>query len=600
MPELNKRLLWLMAIRVLVVASALLPYMVDPSGTVVEILDSLQTTIDPTVPPSNSGAGRILQLVVAAVSFQTLVGVSLLRLERQALNACVQIGLDLLLISLLLYKFGALTANLSILYFAVIGVGTFLLRFEGGIATALAASLLYSGIVLGHRSESFREAWQPGHLFAPSQSLEDQSELHDPGWLSQIKAWLQPPAITEISGVPVGYNLSIHLLGFVTVAFFTSRMIRDPRLEQKLAQQTADLARLEVLHRDVIQSISSGLITTDLAGRIVTMNRAAEEILECRLDDLRHAPLALSGLLNEGDWLELSQGLLRTEQNGLRSERRIVRQDHQQIVGFTLSQLRDAAQTNRGFLLIFQDLTELRVLEERLSQQERMAAIGQMAAGLAHEVGNPLAAIAGSVQMLAQRASGNAAERKLLDITLRESRRLDRTVKSFLQFSRLRERNPQPFDMATLLGEEVALLRNSEDLKSEHFIELDLAEPSAILVADRDQVSQVFWNLVRNALQAMPQGGLLKVSGAVRARIYEWQVKDTGKGMTEVERQQIFQPFKSFFGKGLGLGMAIVYRIVEEHAGEIHVESVLHQGTTITVRWPMDAVPSAPQDEESA
>jgi two-component system, NtrC family, sensor histidine kinase PilS len=598
MPELNKRLLWLMAIRVLVVASALLPYMVDPSGTVVEILDSLQTTVD-SPGPANSGAGRILQLVVAAVSFQTLVGVSLLRLERQHLNAIVQIGFDLILISLLLYKFGAQTANLSILYFAVIGVGTFLLRFEGGMATALAASLLYSGIVLGHRSESFREAWQPGHILAPTLRFDDQGQQRELGWFSQVKAWLRPPAVTEVTGVPVGYNLSIHLLGFVTVAFFTSRMARDPRLEQRLAQQTADLARLEVLHRDVIQSISSGLITTDLDGRIVTMNRAAEEILDRRLDTLRHAPIAESGLLNEADWLDLTQNILASEQSGLRSERRIVRPDRHQIVGFTLSQLRDATQKNRGFLLIFQDLTELRVLEERLSQQERMAAIGQMAAGLAHEVGNPLAAITGSVQMLAKSASGNASERKLLDITLRESRRLDRTVKSFLQFSRLRERNLQPFDMATLLAEEIALLRNSEELKLDHRIELDIAEPNALLVADRDQVSQVFWNLVRNALQAMPQGGLLRVSGGIQAGFYEWQVKDTGKGMTELERLQIFQPFKSFFGKGLGLGMAIVYRIIEEHAGEIRVDSALRQGTTIIVRWPMDAAPSAQPNEES-
>jgi signal transduction histidine kinase len=207
-------------------------------------------------------------------------------------------------------------------------------------------------------------------------------------------------------------------------------------------------------------------------------------------------------------------------------------------------------------------------------------------------VGNPLAAISGSVQLLAGRFEGKTSEQKLLDITLRESRRLDRTVKSFLQFARPRDHFPEEFDIAALIAEDVSLLRNSEEVAAHHRIELDLAEGPALVVADRDQLGQIFWNLARNALQAMPHGGLLRISGRLEGHYYRLEMEDSGRGMSGDEKARIFQPFKSFFGSGLGLGMAIVYRLVEEHGGEILVDSEPGAGTRIAVLLPVSGEPS--------
>ena len=227
-----------------------------------------------------------------------------------------------------------------------------------------------------------------------------------------------------------------------------------------------------------------------------------------------------------------------------------------------------------------------------------MATIGEMAAGLAHEVGNPLAAISGSVQMLGTTLEGNSAQRKLLDITLKESRRLDRILKSFLRMARPRQREIVEFDIAALLSEDVALLRNSDEVLATHRIRAEFEPPSVTIAADPDQISQLFWNLTRNALQAMPEGGTLTVSGRLNAESYNIAFQDTGNGMTSEEKAKIFHPFKSFFDNGTGLGMAIVYRIVEEHQGEIRVESEVGQGSVVSIDLPLRPIEAVSEAEK--
>lgn len=219
--------------------------------------------------------------------------------------------------------------------------------------------------------------------------------------------------------------------------------------------------------------------------------------------------------------------------------------------------------------------------------KDRMAAVGELAAGLAHEVGNPLAAISGSVQLLSSALPADDKQRRLLDIILKESQRLDRTIKGFLRFARPKERAVTRFDVAALLAENMALLRHSEEATGRHRFELVLDPPSAALVADPDQVSQIFWNLARNALRAMPDGGTLTLAGRAEGELYRIEVRDTGRGMTEEQRTKLFQPFQSFFDGGTGIGMAIVYRIVQEHAGRLAIESRPGQGTTIVVELPV-------------
>ena len=232
--------------------------------------------------------------------------------------------------------------------------------------------------------------------------------------------------------------------------------------------------------------------------------------------------------------------------------------------------------------------------------KDRMAAVGELAAGLAHEIGNPLAAISGSVQMLAGAAAADPAQRRLIDILLKESQRLDRTIKGFLRFARPRERQSVPFDVARLLAENCELLRNSVEVSERHRVEADLVPASAHLLGDPDQVSQIFWNLARNSLRAMPDGGTLKVVGRIADDCYRLQVIDTGRGMSEEQRANLFHPFRSFFDGGTGIGLAIVYRIVDDHGGRLSVDSRPGGGTTITVELPRDAKAAARAATEPA
>lgn len=598
-PELNQKLIWLMAIRVLVVASILLPSLIldpaDPGSNLVSVSKALVDSVFPSTgelikegpPPPTSAKSQILQVLVAGVSIETLLFVLLLRLLRQRpqLQGYLQLLGDQILITLLLYKFGRETASISILYFLLIAVGGILIRHRSEVLLAITAVLLYSSVAIAHQWSGFRNQWEPGGVFAPSALIERLSgEPVHASFFERTASWLKPPGKEDVTGVPLRYNLPIHVLGFFIVAFFARRLTRDPVLERRLEQRSRDLARLQVLHRDVIQSISSGLLTTNLEDKLTSLNRAGEEILGIREHLISGRPIAETGIFTEESWEHFRQQADRLGQ--IRAEAEIERQGRKIVLGFTVSPLRDGGGAQRGHLLIFQDLSEWRALEEKLRHQDRMAALGQMAAGLAHEVGNPLAAISGSVQLLAGRFEGKASEQKLLDITLRESRRLDRTVKTFLQFARPRDHHPQSFDIAALLAENVALLRNSEEVARHHEIELELSPLSAIVSADRDQVGQIFWNLVRNALQAMPHGGVLRIEGHLESEHYRLDIQDSGRGMTDEEKARLFQPFKSFFGGGIGLGMAIVYRLVGEHDGDIQVESQEGAGTTIHIRIP--------------
>jgi two-component system sensor histidine kinase PilS (NtrC family) len=220
-----------------------------------------------------------------------------------------------------------------------------------------------------------------------------------------------------------------------------------------------------------------------------------------------------------------------------------------------------------------------------------MAAVGTLAAGLAHEIGNPLAAISGSVQMLERSVDDESPQQRLLGIVLKESQRLDRTIKGFLEYARPKNRRSVDFDVARLLAENFELLENSPEVRPDHRLELRLDPPSAHLVADPDGVSQIFWNLAKNALKAMPEGGRLRVTGALTgtgaAGSYRITFSDTGHGMTEEERANLFHPFQSFFDSGSGLGMAIVYRIVQDLGGHLSVDSRPGRNTRITVELPI-------------
>ncbi len=274
----------------------------------------------------------------------------------------------------------------------------------------------------------------------------------------------------------------------------------------------------------------------------------------------------------------------------MRDERELEVSSSKRDVGFAITPLQTLDGMAAGYTVIFQDLTEMKKMEAELRLKERMAAVGELSAGSAHEIRNPLAAIAGSVQMLRNSKSFTPQEERLMSIVLKESERLNKSIAEFLRFVRPQEKRTAEFDIAASLSETLDLLANSPELNKNHMIHREIDPPSFAIVGDPDQIRQVFWNLARNAVQAMQQGGLLTVRTETDENEYHIVFGDSGRGMSAADLRGLFQPFRTNFPSGTGLGMAISYRIVQEHGGRIDVISREGIGTVITVSLPRRAV----------
>lgn len=558
MSDLNQKLRWLIALRLLIVTSLTSIYALYQLNVGFFDLDG-----------HLSSTTLALLTTFGATSALTLIYLGCFRFleDRPKLHAYLQFCGDLVLITVLIIRLEEEGRTFTILFFVVITLASVLIRRSAGVVMATLASLCFALI-------TFKD------------TLPWPSLLEDVLLVSETSS----PEGSNGDLFLLGYNLTVHLAGFYAIAFLTSYLARNvDRAEQRLKARDLDLASLEVVHGDVVQSISSGLMTTDLRGAITSLNPSCKGLVERPLEELQGHHVTETGLFDLETWRDL------TEQTARGDRRTELVHDRNGIpihIGMTLNPLRDAELRHHGYTLILEDLTERRRLQAELRTKDRMAAIGEMAAGLAHEVGNPLASIMGSVQVLLSHSFEDAAaQRKLLDILLREGERLDRIVKSFLQLAASRGQRLEDVDIAALLDDDVELLRLSDKVQSSHEIDLGLEPSSAIIRADPDQMSQVFWNLAQNALKAMPEGGRLEIRGRLEETIYRLTFHDNGAGMTEEERMDIFHPFKSFFDQGTGLGMAIVYRIVQEHGGKITAESEPGVGTVFDVELPIDGPP---------
>jgi len=252
------------------------------------------------------------------------------------------------------------------------------------------------------------------------------------------------------------------------------------------------------------------------------------------------------------------------------------------------------ADGEQGLLILFQDLTELKKLERRARFNEQLAAVGELAAGIAHEIRNPLASISGSVQVLSNELTVGSAERRLMEIIVSESNRLSKILEDFLRFVRPQERRVADFDVASAVTEVMDLFRLSDEVSDAHRIEVDVSPAHSELSGDRDQIRQIIYNIAKNAVRAMAAGGTLTVLGREEDAWYSIRFTDTGRGMSEEELGRLFTPFSTAFDGGTGLGMAIVRRIVEDHGGAIDAESRPGEGTTVTVMLPREAARSEP------
>jgi two-component system, NtrC family, sensor histidine kinase PilS len=383
------------------------------------------------------------------------------------------------------------------------------------------------------------------------------------------------------------FMFSLNLIAIFAVTVLSSHLAeRIRRSESDLATATKDLADYRLFNDRIIESMRSGLVTTDLRGHITTFNRAAEEITGYKGQDVRGKNVyTIFGDIEKQ--IEVGLESIRTRSRLPRFDIGCKTADDRELhLGFSVAPLVDEAESCRGYVLTFQDLTEVMELEREVRRQERLAALGKMAAGLAHEIRNPLASMRGSVQVLASELSLSPDQSQLMEIVLRESDRLNRIVSDFLTYARPPKIEKTVIELGSLMAETAALLRNSSELRPDHQIVEQHPEEPVYYQGDPNQIRQIFWNLARNAIQAMPQGGRLRITlDAPSGREVSISFSDTGQGMSRDQKERLFEPFNSSSG-GTGLGMAIVYQLVRDHNGRVSVETEAGKGTSISIKLP--------------
>ena len=471
------------------------------------------------------------------------------------LSLYVQIFGDLCVETLLVYFTGALDSPFSFLYLVSMITASMLLYRRGGLMTASTATILY-GLLCDM-------------LFLRILPMPEQS-------LVEVSAWISSR---------VYFNIATNLAGFYATALLTSYIAEKlQKTSEELVENRQNLAELRALNQNVVESIPSGLITFTEYGTAAFANPASSLILQMRGDQLLGRHISELGFVGLSEWNDTRDKLA----NGVvvRGEKDFLVDGDTRSIGFAVTPLNTLEGKASGYTLIFQDLTEMKKLESEVRLKDRMAAVGELSAGIAHEIRNPLAAIAGSAQVLRNSSSLSSQEQRLMSIVLKESERLNKSIADFLRFVRPQEKRAAEFDIAASLAETLELLANSPELRADHQIDGSIEPPSFQIVGDADQIRQVFWNLARNAFQAMPSGGTLKVRTAIADDSYQITFNDSGRGMTEGDLRRLFQPFRTNFPSGTGLGMAISYRIVQEHGGRIDVSSREGIGTTITVSLP--------------
>jgi two-component system sensor histidine kinase PilS (NtrC family) len=399
--------------------------------------------------------------------------------------------------------------------------------------------------------------------------------------------WLPPPPDQPLSQYMLSsrdFQLALvsNMVGIAAVAVLASNLARRAQVAgAQLIEAQQSTARLVRLNDDIVRSIASGLITADDDGRILGINRAAQEILRDRARTLLGAPL--SNVLPNYSTEPLREPPRRADATGRRAD------GSEFPMGYTLSALLDTNGNPSGLLLAFQDLTEIRTLRDRAEAAQRLAVLGQLATGLAHEIRNPLSSISGSVEMVREGNALGPEDRRLLGIVISEVERLNSLVTSMLQVGRPSQIETESLDLRAIASEVVAVARGQATASNGLQIDEVGPEEPIIVTVDPDRMRQVVWNLVKNAVQASPHRGKVEVrTGRDQARRAFLEVADEGPGIGDAHRERLFDMFYSGRTHGVGLGLAVVKQIVDQHQGHIEIIDRNVAGTCFRVTLPRE------------
>ena len=500
-------------------------------------------------------------LLIATTYALTILSAATLGLvERHRWLVDAQLACDAVVVSAFIFLTGGVTSFFSSLYALPIIGGSVIQARRGGLMVATLSAVFYIGIVS-----------------------------------SQYVPFTTPAGVSAVAH-PVGlparaaaqYVVGMNLFGFFAVALLSGSMaesVRKAGVRLELASNA--IADLQALNQNVIDSLPSGLTTTDALRRVITFNHAAEKISGLTASAALGQPVSEVLQLPPEVTQAFDRGLARG--SARRAEVRYRRSDGREIdLGLSATYVDNPGGTT-GFLITFQDLTDIKKLERDARMQQRLAAVGEMAAGIAHEIRNPLASMSGSIQILRDELPLSAEQEQLMDIVLRESDRLNGTIRSFLDYARPRRFAIARFDLRRVLQDAGLLLRNSADVHASHAVDIAVPSDPIWFEADEGQMKQIVWNLATNGLRAMPGGGRLRLGASADDEGVVITVSDEGIGIAPEALDGLFQPFQGSFAKGSGLGLAIVHRIVTDYHGEIRVESAPGNGTTVSVRLPARA-----------
>lgn len=484
----------------------------------------------------------------------TIVYFFLLRLSKNFVwQIRTQFFLDALLITWLIWRTGDLTSPYITLYIVLIGVASFFMKPLSTLLMAVFCACLFITL-------SFLTVNLIVETFGPVQATAKVVQI-----------------------------VSFHIVALLVVGLLASRLSEGRSSGKELEEATKTLATLRVLHERIVESIRSGLVTTDLDGNIYTFNAAATEITGFRLDEMQGRSIYdLFGDIKEP--IDISLAAAGDGEQLPRFETDLTTPDGFAVrIGYSVSLLFSESHEATGLIITFQDLTEIRSMEESVRRKDRLAAVGRVAAGLAHEIRNPLGAMRGAIQVLETNTPRESTQAGLMDIILRESDRLNSIITNFLDYARPAAGDFTETDVGDAIKDTLTLLRHSPNVLDEHVLTVDVGHDQTMITADAAQLKQIFWNLSRNAIQAMPGGGTLRVGLESipnnRIRII---FEDTGCGMSPDQVEQLFEPFSNSTSGGTGLGLSIVYQIVKDHNGAINVRSREGHGTTITIELPKD------------
>ena len=511
-----------------------------------------------------------LYILTGVIYFLTLCHALLLkRIRRYVLFAYVQILFDVLFVTALIYVTGGIESIFSFMYILTIINAAIMLYRRGGLLIASASSICYGSLL----------------------DLQYFNIIHP----FYTRA-------TELMTYSIGYyfyTLLMNIAAFYVVALLSSYLTEELRRSSvKLKAKQYDLDQLELLHRNIVQSMSTGLITLDDRLNITYVNPAAEVICGAGYDELEGSYI---GDIFPNIVPHLSLGVGRYDNLDVAHRQKGIdidyeRQDGTKLhLGFSRSILKGPGEDEMGLILIFQDLTEFRQMQEQVRRMDRLAVAGELAAGIAHEIKNPLASLSGSIQMLKDEVKLGPMQQRLMDITTREAERLNALVNEFLLFSRPEKTVDQSVEVNEVIRDTLEMMKNSPELSRPIRIEKNLTDNLWVHI-DAQRLQQVIWNLVLNAVQEMTNSGCLTVTTAVRPNqsggedkqnLAEISIADTGHGILPENQGKVFDPFFTTKDQGTGLGLTIVHRIVEDYGGRIFLESDGRSGTIFTLHFPL-------------